>query len=166
MRFLTHRLNIVLFVLALACALSVINATYEQRHLFIALNHAQNQAQQLRQEAARLQYEQGALSKTSRIENIALRQLAMEPVQSVQTQYLKHSALASASHPGMKPSTLPPAVSSPSATPVAQHAALSSKQNTYPAAFQHARNAKPSALAAPGTPTVQLASVARSRGAP
>ncbi len=169
MRSLIHRLHIILFVLSLVCALSVINATYAQRNLFIALEHAQNQAQQLQQEASRLQYQQGALSKTSRIENIALRQLAMKPVQSVQTQYLQRTVTASASKPGIGPSNQfasARSVSAQRAVPATKQVALSKKQDARPAPS----SAAPSGPRSRTAPTVisvlqiEVASLESARG--
>src|SRR5260363_176722 len=70
------RLNIVLLVALIGCALSVVHTAYQQRRLFIALERAQ------------LYYQQRALSKTARIERLATHRLNMVPVTNVVTQYL------------------------------------------------------------------------------
>lgn len=87
------RLNVFLFVCVIVCALSVVRATYHQRLLFVELERARSQANQLRQDEAQLQYEQGALSKISRIQSIAERQFKMQPLTAVHTQYLRTSTL-------------------------------------------------------------------------
>src|SRR5260364_223777 len=74
------RLNIVLLVALIGCALSVVHTAYQQRRLFIALERARAQPQQLQQ--------QRALSKTARIERLATHRLNMVPVTNVVTQYL------------------------------------------------------------------------------
>ncbi|WP_114813113.1 cell division protein FtsL [Paraburkholderia kururiensis] len=82
------RLNIFLLIVVMGCALSVVNATNQQRQFFIALQRAQSQERQLQQDYAQLQYQQSALSKTSRIEQIATDSLKMQPVTTGRTQYL------------------------------------------------------------------------------
>ncbi|PLZ01588.1 cell division protein FtsL [Burkholderia sp. WAC0059] len=83
-----NRLNIFLLIVVLGCALSVVDATNQQREVFIQLQRAQDQEQQLQQDYAQLQYQQSALSKTSRIEEIATDSLKMLPVTTGRTQYL------------------------------------------------------------------------------
>jgi cell division protein FtsL len=82
------RLNIFLLIVVLGCALSVVNATNQQRQIFIELQRAQAQERQLQQDYAQLQYQQSALSKTSRIEQIANDSLKMTTVTTGRTQYL------------------------------------------------------------------------------
>jgi len=83
-----NRLNIFLLIVVLGCALSVVNSTNQQRQIFIQLQRAQAQERQLQQDYAQLQYQQSALSKTSRIEQIATDSLKMQPVTTGRTQYL------------------------------------------------------------------------------
>ena len=82
------RLNFLLLLIVVTCALSVVNATNRQRELFIALGRGQMQERQLQQELARLQYQQSALSKTTRVEGVATSDLKMQPVTAGRTQYL------------------------------------------------------------------------------
>ncbi|MGV2293166.1 cell division protein FtsL [Trinickia sp. YCB016] len=82
------RFNIFLLIVVLGCALSVVNATNQQRQIFIELQRAQAQERQLQQDYAQLQYQQSAMSKTSRIEQIATDSLKMAPVMTGRTQYL------------------------------------------------------------------------------
>ncbi|NRO97204.1 cell division protein FtsL [Paraburkholderia sp. NMBU_R16] len=89
------RLNIFLLIIVLGCALSVVNATNQQRRLFVQLERAQAEERQLQQDYAQLQYEQSALSKTSRIEQVATDSLKMRSVVSGGTQYLTLAAGAS-----------------------------------------------------------------------
>jgi len=83
-----NRLNIFLLVVLLGCALSVVNATNQQRQLFVQLERAQSEERQLQQDYAQLQYQQSALSKTSRIEQLATDSLKMQPASTGDTQFL------------------------------------------------------------------------------
>jgi cell division protein FtsL len=82
------RLNFLLLLIVVICALSVVNATNRQRELFISLGRAQMQERQLQQDLAQLQYQQSAQSKTSRVESVATSELKMQPVTAGRTQYL------------------------------------------------------------------------------
>ena len=73
-----NRLNIFLLIVVMGCALSVVNATNQQRQIFIQLQRAESQERQLQQDYSQLQYQQSALSKTSRIEEIATDSLKMQ----------------------------------------------------------------------------------------
>lgn len=81
------RFNALLLFLVIACALSVVRSTYQQRRLFIDLGRSQADERELQQDWAQLQYQQSALSKTSRIETVAAEH-RMQPVLSGRTQYL------------------------------------------------------------------------------
>lgn len=83
-----NRLNIFLLIVVLGCALSVVNATNQQRQLFVQLERAQSEERQLQQDYAQLQYQQSALSKTSRIEQLATDSLKMQPAATGDTQFL------------------------------------------------------------------------------
>jgi cell division protein FtsL len=83
-----NRLNIFLLIVVMGCALSVVNATNQQRQIFIQLQRALSQERQLQQDYSQLQYQQSALSKTSRIEQIATASLKMQSVTTGRTQYL------------------------------------------------------------------------------
>jgi cell division protein FtsL len=85
---MSNKINIVLTVLLVGCALSVVNAQYQARHLFIDLERAQAQARQLDIEWAQLQLDQSTLGKHARIEEIARRDLNMTPLTPNRTQYL------------------------------------------------------------------------------
>lgn len=83
-----NRLNIFLLIVVMGCALSVVNSTNQQRQIFFQLQRAQSQEHQLQQDYAQLQYQQSALSKTSRIEQLANDSLKMQPIVTGRTQYL------------------------------------------------------------------------------
>jgi cell division protein FtsL len=82
------KLNIVLAAMLVACALSVVNARYQARHLFIELERLQQQARQLDIDWAQLQLDQSTLGKNERIEQIARTELNMTPLTAARTQYL------------------------------------------------------------------------------
>ena len=85
---MSNKLNIVLTVLLVGCALSLVNAQYRARHLFIDLERAQALSRQLDIEWAQLQLDQSTLGKHARIEEIARRDLGMTPLTPNRTQYL------------------------------------------------------------------------------
>lgn len=89
------RLNIFLVIVLLGCALSVVNATNQQRQLFVQLERAQSEERRLQQDYAQLQYQQSALSKTSRIEQLATETLKMQPASTGETQFLTQAPGAS-----------------------------------------------------------------------
>jgi cell division protein FtsL len=101
------RLNIFLVMIVLGCALSVVNATNQQRRLFVQLERAQAEERQLQQDYAQLQYEQSALSKTSRIEGLANDALKMRSVASGNTQYLTLATGASEAQNVVIPAAAP-----------------------------------------------------------
>ncbi|AKJ69955.1 hypothetical protein PATSB16_00090 [Pandoraea thiooxydans] len=94
------RLNILLLAILLLCALSLVNAQYRARTLFIELGREQALEYQLAQDWDRLQYEQSAQSKSARIESVARNQLHMMPANPGRTQYL--SGLPAVMPPGGK----------------------------------------------------------------
>jgi cell division protein FtsL len=71
------RLNIVLLVLAIACALAVITSQHRARRLFSELEGAQASAQKLNEEFTQLQLEQGTWATNKRVEAVASRRLGM-----------------------------------------------------------------------------------------
>nr|WP_314540476.1 cell division protein FtsL [uncultured Massilia sp.] len=85
---MSAKINIVLTVLLVGCALSVVNARYTSRHLFIDLERLQQQQRQLEIDWAQLQLDQSTLGKNERIEQIARSQLNMAPLSAARTQYL------------------------------------------------------------------------------
>jgi cell division protein FtsL len=112
------RLNIFLLIIVLGCALSVVNATNQQRRLFVQLERTQTEEHQLQLDYAQLQYEQSALSKTSRIEGLATDALKMRSVASGNTQYLMLAAGAT----DAQDVAIPTAAATPASTPAAARA--------------------------------------------
>lgn len=85
---MSGRIAFVLTTILVLCALSLVNAQYKARSLFIALERAQSQSRQLDIEWAQLQLDQSTLGKHARIELAARRDLRMVPVTPASTQYL------------------------------------------------------------------------------
>jgi cell division protein FtsL len=89
---MTGRLNFLLTILLVGCALSLVNAQYQARELFIELERAQSLGRQLDVDWAQLQLDQSTLGKNSRIEAIAQRDLNMISLTPQRTQYLTKGA--------------------------------------------------------------------------
>jgi cell division protein FtsL len=85
---MTGKMNFVLAALLVGCALAVVNARYQARHLFIDLERLQQQQRQLEIDWAQLQLDQSTLGKNERIEQIARTELNMAPLTPARTQYL------------------------------------------------------------------------------
>jgi len=84
----TGKLNLILTAVLVASALSLVNARYQARHLFIDLERYQAQARQLDIDWSQLQLDQSTLGKNERIEQIATKDLNMTPLTPARTQYL------------------------------------------------------------------------------
>ncbi|GIZ50919.1 cell division protein FtsL [Noviherbaspirillum aridicola] len=85
---MSGRINLILTVLLVLCALSLVNSQYQARRLFIELERAQAAARQLEIEWSQLQLDQSTLAKHARIEANARRDLGMMPVTPARTQYI------------------------------------------------------------------------------
>jgi cell division protein FtsL len=85
---MSAKMNIVLTVMLVGCGLSVVNARYTSRHLFIDLERLQQQQRQLEIDWSQLQLDQSTLGKNERIEQIARTELNMAPLSPARTQYL------------------------------------------------------------------------------
>jgi cell division protein FtsL len=85
---MTGKINVVLTTVLVGCALSVVNARYQSRHLFIELGRLQQEARQLDIDWSQLQLDQSTLGKNERIEQIARADLGMTPLTHARTQYL------------------------------------------------------------------------------
>ena len=89
---MSARLCIVLTALLAASALSLVNAQYQARRLFIEIERAQTVARQLEVEWSQLQLDQSTLGKHARIEANAQRDLNMVPLTPARTQYITGEA--------------------------------------------------------------------------
>ena len=82
------KLNLLLATLLVGCALSLVNAQYQARNLFVTLGKLESQAYQLDIDWAQLRIDQSTLGKNARIEQIARTDLNMAPLTPARTQYL------------------------------------------------------------------------------
>jgi cell division protein FtsL len=85
---MSGRLTILFASLLVLSALSLVNAQYQSRRLFIELERAQAMARQLDIEWAQLQLDQSTLGKHARIEGNARRDLNMVALTPARTQYM------------------------------------------------------------------------------
>lgn len=72
------RFNIILLAIAVACALSAVNANHRARNLFVELEREQARMRQLEVEWGQLQLEQSTWANHARIEKIARDKLQMK----------------------------------------------------------------------------------------
>ena len=89
---MSARLNPLLALCLVACALFLVHSQYQARRLFIELERAQAQTRQLEIEARQLQLEQSKLAQHARIESVAKRNLNMMGVKPGDTVYLTPEA--------------------------------------------------------------------------
>lgn len=73
------RLNAILLLIAVACALSVVSSNHKARKLFIELEREQERMKQLDVEWGQLQLEQSTWASHARVEKIARDKLGMKP---------------------------------------------------------------------------------------
>ncbi|MEI7968967.1 MAG: cell division protein FtsL [Betaproteobacteria bacterium] len=71
------RLNLVLLLIAVACALGTVTAQHRARVLFVDLEKAQTAARELEEDWGRLQLEQSTWAMHPRIESVATSRLHM-----------------------------------------------------------------------------------------
>ena len=71
------RVNTLLLVLLVACALAVVTSQHQARKLFIDLEAGQAAAKRLEEEFTQLQLEQSTWATNKRIEAVASRSLGM-----------------------------------------------------------------------------------------
>ena len=71
------RLNILLLIAVIACAIGVITSQHQARKRFVELEGEQVGARKLAEEWTQLQLEQGTWATNKRIESVAARRLGM-----------------------------------------------------------------------------------------
>ncbi len=82
------RLDALLLLLTIACALGVVTSQHKARKLFVALQDEKELAQQMDVEWGKLQLEQGTLAAPARVEKIAREQLRMHLPANEQIRYV------------------------------------------------------------------------------
>jgi cell division protein FtsL len=86
------RLNVLLLLLVIACALGVVTSQHKARILFVELQQEQARAQKMDVEWGQLQLEQGMLAMPARVEKLAGNELRMHMPQSSQIRYIRSGA--------------------------------------------------------------------------
>jgi cell division protein FtsL len=72
------RLNLILLLVAVICALATVTSSHRARKLFIGLENEQKRARDLDVEWSQLQLEQSTWANHARVEKIARDKLAMQ----------------------------------------------------------------------------------------
>lgn len=83
------RLNVLLLLLAIACALGVVTSQHKARKLFVELQKEQELARQMEVEWGQLQLEQSTWAMPSRVEGIAGRKLQMQAPKNDRIQFVR-----------------------------------------------------------------------------
>jgi len=71
------RLNVLLLVVVIACALGLVTSQHKARKLFVDLQYEKERAQHMDVEWGKLQLEQSTLVMPTRVEKLARQQLQM-----------------------------------------------------------------------------------------
>lgn len=71
------RLDALLLILVIACALGVVTSQHKARKLFVELQFEKERAQQMEVEWGKLQLEQSTLAMPARVEKLARQQFQM-----------------------------------------------------------------------------------------
>ena len=80
------RLNLVLLVMLVACALSLVTSRHQARRAFVELERAQAEARGYETEYGQLQLEQSTWGMPARVEKVAREQLRMQLPTSSRTE--------------------------------------------------------------------------------
>lgn len=80
--------DLLLLLLAIACALGVVTSQHKARKLFMGLQKEKNQAQQMDVEWGQLQLEQSTWAMPARVEKIAAGKLHMHLPKGGQVRYV------------------------------------------------------------------------------
>ena len=86
------KLNIVLLLIAIGCALGVVTSQHRARKLFVTLEKEHERAKQLDIEFGQLQLEASTWGMQARVEKIATTQLNMRALAPSRVQVLTPSA--------------------------------------------------------------------------
>jgi cell division protein FtsL len=79
------RLNLIMLLIAVACALSTVTSNHRARKLFTELEREQNRMRELEVEWGQLQLEQSTWAAHARVEKIARERLGMKMPAANQT---------------------------------------------------------------------------------
>lgn len=86
------RINLLLLVGVIACALGVVTSQHKARKLFIELQNEKDRAQQMEVEWGQLQLEQSTWAMPTRVEKIASVKLQMQLPKSSQIQFIRSTS--------------------------------------------------------------------------
>src|SRR5271169_7243555 len=92
------RMNLLLLLTVIACALGVVTSQHKARKLFVELQNEKDRAQQMEVEWGQLQLEQSTWAMPARVEKIATMKLQMQLPKSSQIQFI-HSSFVSGDPP-------------------------------------------------------------------
>ena len=81
--------NLLMLMLAIACALGVVSSQHKARKLFVELQKEQEIARQMEVEWGQLQLEQSTWAIPTRVEKIASLQLQMQQPKSEKIQFVR-----------------------------------------------------------------------------
>jgi cell division protein FtsL len=93
------RVNFLLLLVAIACALGVVTAQHSARKLFIDLEAGQAEAKRLDEEFTQLQLEQGTWATHKRVEAMAAKSLGMSLPEPGSTRVVTMGAPAAGARP-------------------------------------------------------------------
>jgi len=86
------KLNALLLLIAIACALGTVTAQHHARKLFVTLEKEHERAKQLDVEYGQLQLEASTWGTQARVEKLAVTQLSMRPLTPNRVQVLSPDA--------------------------------------------------------------------------
>lgn len=93
------RANLVLLLLAIACALGVVTSQHKTRKLFVALQNEKDTALKMEVEWGQLQLEQSTWATPARVENIARLKLHMQLPKNSQIHFIPDPAVGEVVQP-------------------------------------------------------------------
>ncbi|MFN3396977.1 MAG: cell division protein FtsL [Sulfurimicrobium sp.] len=93
------KLNLLLMVIAVFCAMGVVTSQHKARKMFVDLQQEESLAKQMEVEWGQLQLEQSTWAMHARIEKIATSYLRMKVPDPAKTQVITLQAPAHGAHP-------------------------------------------------------------------
>jgi len=88
-----ERLSLILAVVLMLFAASLVSSRYQARQLFMALEQLRAQARDLDVEWRRLQLDRAEYARNARVDDIARKQLKMQPIVPDKTLYLRQAPI-------------------------------------------------------------------------
>ena len=94
------KMQLLLLVGVIACALGVVTSQHKARKLFIELDKEKERAQQMEVEWGQLQLEQSTWAMPARVEKVASTKLQMQLPQTAQIQFIRSNSFGKETQPG------------------------------------------------------------------